>query len=48
MNNFDVAGILTTYALKVSTARNTEHLRAIVRDLKSDLDLRKVKMGERK
>ena len=44
MNNLDVAGILTTFALKAANARDTEHLRDIVRELKSDLDLRKVKM----
>lgn len=47
MNNYDVAGILTTYALKASGARDTTHLRNIVRDLKAELDLRKVKMEEK-
>ena len=44
INNLDVAGILTTYALKASNARDTKQLRNIVRDLKMELDLRRVKM----
>lgn len=47
MNNLDIAGILSTYALKAQKARNTKHLRDIVRDLKSELDLRSVRMTER-
>ena len=39
MNNLDVAGILSTYALKVQKARDTKHLRDIVRDPKSELDV---------
>lgn len=46
MNNLDVAGILTTYALKAANARNTKHLRNIVRNLKADLDLRKIRMNK--
>ncbi len=44
MNNLDVAGILQTYSEKASKARNTEHLREIIVDLKKELDLRKVVM----
>ncbi len=47
MNNLDVAGILSTYALKVQKARDTKHLRDIVRDLKSELDFRSIRMTER-
>lgn len=47
MNNFDVAGILLTYAERASKARDTKHLRKIIRGLKSELDLRKVKMEKR-
>lgn len=46
MNNLDVAGILRTYSEKAAKARNTEKLREIVRDLKQELDLRKIKMEE--
>lgn len=42
MNQFDVAGILTTYASKVRYARDKNHLKEIIRDLKSELDLRQV------
>ena len=45
MNNLDVAGILMTYSLKASKARNTEHLREIISELKKELDLRKVRMN---
>ena len=46
MNNLDVAGLLRTYAEKARLARDTEHLRDILRELKKELDLRKVQMGE--
>ena len=46
MNNLDVAGILQTYAEKVRKARNKKHLKNIIKDLKQELDLRKVIMGE--
>lgn len=47
MNNLDVAGILRTYAEKASHARNTKKLRQIVRDVKQELDLRRVKMEDK-
>lgn len=42
MDQFDVAGILTTYANKARYARSKDHLKEIIRDLKSELDLRQV------
>lgn len=42
MNNTDVAGILTTYAEKARKARSKEHLKEIIRELKQELDLRKI------
>lgn len=42
MNKFDIAGLLTTYAEKAAKARSTEHLKQIIRELKGELDLRKV------
>lgn len=42
MNQFDVAGILMTYSSKARYARNKEHLKEIIKDLKADLDLRKI------
>lgn len=44
LNNLDVAGILRTYAEKARLAKDTEHLRDVVRDLKQELDLRKISM----
>lgn len=45
MNNLDVAGILRTYSEKAAKAKNTDQLRENVRDLKQELDLRKIKMA---
>lgn len=43
MNKYDVAGLLKTYAEQVSMNGNsTRKLRDIVRDLKEQLDLRKI------
>ena len=42
MNQFDVSGILMTYSQKVKHARDEEHLKDNVRELKKELDLRKV------
>lgn len=47
MNNLDVAGLLTTFSEKAGKARNTKQLRKIVRELKYELDLRKIKMEEK-
>lgn len=44
MNNFDISGILKTYSEKAAKAKTTKQLRNILRDLKQELDLRKVKM----
>lgn len=44
MNNYDVAGILTTYAQHARYAKNTEQLREVVRRLKEELDLRKIRI----
>ena len=44
MNNLDIAGLLSTYALKVSNAKTTKQLRRILMDLRSEIDLRKVRM----
>lgn len=46
MNNLDVAGILTTYTMKATNARNTQRLREIVLKLRSELDLRKINMED--
>lgn len=38
MNQCDVSGLLKTYSEKCVNARNTEHLRELVRELKKELD----------
>ena len=44
MNKYDVAGLLKTYAEQVSMNGNsTEKLRNIVRELKDELDLRRLR-----
>ena len=42
MDNLDVAGILTTYAEKSRKARSKEQLKDVIRELKKELDLRKI------
>ena len=42
MDNLDVAGILKTYAEKARKARSKKHLKEIIRELKKELDLRKI------
>jgi hypothetical protein len=42
MNNLDIAGLLKTYSEKCLRARNAEHLKEIVRDLKSVLNAREI------
>ena len=44
MNNLDVAGIFMKYSLKAKETKNTEDLRDLIRDLKQELDLRKVRV----
>lgn len=47
MNNLDVSGLLQTYAEKCRKARNKEHLKEIIRDLKKELnsdEIRKMKV----
>ena len=42
MNEFDVAGLLRTYAEVVRYSRDTHHMKELIRRLKKELDLRKV------
>lgn len=47
MNKYDVAWLLRTYAYQVvQNGISTEKLRDIVRDLKEQLDLRKIHQKE--
>lgn len=43
MNNFDVAGLLMTYAEKCRNASNSEKLKDIIRDLKMEFDAKEIK-----
>ena len=47
MNQYDVAGILTTYAASARNARDKEHLKDIIRELKQEVDLRKIEEIEK-
>ena len=42
MNQYDVAGLLMTYSTKARYARDKEHLKEIIPELKQELDLRKI------
>lgn len=47
MNNLDVAGLLKTYSEKCANARDSGHLKDIVRTLKQELnpdEIRKLKV----
>ena len=46
MNQLDVADLLRTYAEKSAKAYNDESIKRIIRELKSELDLRKIKYEE--
>jgi hypothetical protein len=43
MNQYDLAGIMQSYAYLFKNARNREHLMDIVDRLKSELDKRKIR-----
>ncbi len=42
MNQYDVSGILMTYSTRARHAQDKEHLKDIIRELKQELDLRKI------
>lgn len=46
MNNYDVAGILQTYAEKARKSNTTEKLRDVVRELKGQLLLANIRVEE--
>lgn len=43
MNQYDVSGILMTYSEKAKNAQTTKQLKQTIKDLKEELDLRKIK-----
>lgn len=42
MTNLDISGMLTTYAIKISKTSDKEKIKELLRELKQELDLRKV------
>ena len=46
MNQYDVSGILMTYSEKAANAKTTKQLKIIIKDLKEELDLLKIKVGD--
>lgn len=42
MNQYDVSGVLKTYSEKACKSKSKEHLCEIIRELKKELDLRKI------
>lgn len=46
MNNFDVSGILMTYSEKARKAQNSKQLKEVIKELKRELDLRKIEKFE--
>lgn len=46
MDNLDVARVLQNYAEKVKRAKTTEQLHQAIKECKSELDLRKIKVPE--
>lgn len=46
MNNLDVSGLLRTYSEKCSRARNDEHLKEMVRELKKELSAEEIRKME--
>lgn len=43
MNQYDIAGVLTTYSKKCFQARDTEHLRELVRRLKEEFNSKEIR-----
>ncbi len=48
VNQYDISGILATYSSKALHACNKKHLKEIIRELKSELDLRKIEFSSQK
>ena len=43
MNQYDVAGVLRTYSEQIAHAYSKERVKEIIKELKEELDLRKIK-----
>lgn len=46
MNQHDVSGVLMTYSAKCRKARNSEHLKELVRELKRELNSKEISKME--
>ncbi len=44
MNQWDVSGILMTYSEKAANAKTTKQLKKVIKDIRAELDLRKIKV----
>ena len=44
MNQYDVSGILMTYSEKAKNAETTQKLKKVLKTLKEEFDLRKVRV----
>ena len=44
MNQWDISGILMTYSEKVAKSKTTKQLKKVIKDLRAELDLRKIKI----
>ena len=42
MTNLDIAGILSTYALKIRKTTKKEKIKELIKELKQELDLRRI------
>lgn len=42
MNQHDVSGLLMTYSMKCSKARDSDHLKELVRNLKRELNSKEI------
>jgi hypothetical protein len=47
MDNLGIAGLLQTYAERAAKATTTSQLRRIIKELREELDLRKVRMDDK-
>ena len=43
MNEYDIAGVLQTYAEQAVKTKDTNNLKRILKELREEIDLRKVK-----
>lgn len=44
MNQYDLSGLLQSYSERVKDFKSEERLKDVIRELKKELDLRKIKL----